>query len=159
MFFQRIIESPKLLMRITLRRDIKIKKAVREVWEIITDLSNLPKWCTLIEEIIPVGPNAGFTPGKKYVRRFNYGFPFGSTDEIITVLQVIPNHYWAFKHGNIFIKVLHLIYLREKSGETHVVLITVYRGYFLFLVIPLWRRLKNLQKRFLEDLKKYAESF
>ena len=145
-------------MKITFRRDITIETSIEKVWKVVSDFRNYHTWCPFISEIIPVKENnEQIKPGAKFVRKFNYGFPFGVSEEIITVIQVVPKHYFAFKHGNIFIKVLHLIYLKESPRGTYVVFITVYRGYFIFLVLPLWFRLRNLQKKFLRELKKYCE--
>ncbi len=146
-------------MKITFRQDITIKKPISEVWKTVSDFGNYHNWCTLIGEILPVkGSEDKIKAGAKFVRKFNYGFPFGTSEEIITVIQVVPKHYFAYKHGNIFIKVLHLVYLKETPRGTYVVLITVYRGYFIFLVLPLWFRLRALQRRFLRELKRYCET-
>ncbi len=145
-------------MKITFRNDINIEAPIDKVWRIVSDFANYHKWCSLISEILPVkGTSDKIKPGAKFVRKFNYGFPFGISEEIITVIQVAPRHYFAYKHGNIFIKVLHLVYLKEGPKGTYMVLITVYRGYFTFLVLPLWFRLRNLQKKFLGELKQYCE--
>ena len=146
-------------MKITFRQDITIENTIENVWKTVSDFGNYHKWCSLISEILPVkGTNDKIKPGAKFVRKFNYGFPFGVSEEIITVIQVVPKRYFAYKHGNIFIKVLHLVYLKEAPRGTYAVLITVYRGYFIFLVLPLWFRLRNLQKKFLRELKKHCET-
>ncbi len=145
-------------MRITFRHDTTIEAPIQKVWNVVSDFGRYHRWCSLITEILPVkGTDEKIKPGAKFVRKFNYGFPFGASEEIITVIQVVPRHYFAFKHGNIFIKVLHLVYLREMPRGTYVVLITVYRGYFIFLVLPLWYRLKNLQRKFLQELREQCE--
>lgn len=97
-----------------LQAEIDIDAPVSRVWDLVSDLSNMPRWSPQCRVMKPLGP---IRPGTRTVNLNRHGLLFWPTTSVIT--EVVPEQKIAFR-----IPINHSVWsyeLQPTAGGTRLV--------------------------------------